>query len=130
MPAARRAGRLLPARRAGERPRRSATTAWRSGRWCGSTSRSEFTPEYATEVVRRFFLGRATHGDAVKYANMPARWTILQRINVGLIAILGRLGAEANWRQIAEEMWPITDRAPSTPLGREEAAWWELHKAS
>lgn len=89
-----------------------------------------FTPEYATEVNRRFFLGRATHGDAVKYANMPARWTILQRINVGLIAILGRLGAEANWRQIAEEMWPLTNRPPSTPLGNEEAAWWARHAGS
>jgi predicted unusual protein kinase regulating ubiquinone biosynthesis (AarF/ABC1/UbiB family) len=86
-----------------------------------------FTPEYATEVNRRFFLGRATHGDAVKYANMPARWTILQRINVGLIAILGRLGAEANWRRIAEELWPLTDSPPSTPLGHEEATWWATH---
>jgi predicted unusual protein kinase regulating ubiquinone biosynthesis (AarF/ABC1/UbiB family) len=90
----------------------------------------EFTPEYATEVVRRFMFGRATHGDAVKYANMPARWTILQRINVGLIAILGRLHAKANWRQIGEEMWPITDRAPSTPLGLEEAAWWATRRAN
>jgi predicted unusual protein kinase regulating ubiquinone biosynthesis (AarF/ABC1/UbiB family) len=88
-----------------------------------------FTPEYASEVVRRFFFGRATHGDAVKWANMPARWVILQRINVGLIAILGRLGAEANWRRIAEEMWPVTDAAPSTPLGREESAWWAALRA-
>jgi hypothetical protein len=56
---------------------------------------------------------------------MPARWTILQRINVGLVAILGRLYAEANFRRIAEEMWPITDGPPSTPLGLEEAEWWE-----
>jgi predicted unusual protein kinase regulating ubiquinone biosynthesis (AarF/ABC1/UbiB family) len=83
----------------------------------------QFTPEYATEVVRRFFFGRATHGDAVKYADMPARWTILQRINVGLIAILGRLRAEANFRRIAEELWPLTNRPPSTPLGEAEAAW-------
>ncbi len=82
-----------------------------------------FTPEYATEITRRFFLGRATHGDAVKYADMPARWTILQRINVGLIAILGRLGAEANFRRIAEELWPITNGPPSTPLGEAEAKW-------
>jgi len=86
-----------------------------------------FTPEYASEVNRRFFLGRATHGDAVKYANMPARWTILQRINVGLIAILGRLGAQANWRRIAEEMWPVIEGPPSTPLGLEEASWWVSH---
>jgi hypothetical protein len=86
--------------------------------------RFRFTPEYATEVVRRFFLGRATHGEAVKYANMPGRWIVLQRIQVGLIAILGRLQAEANWRRIAEELWPETDAPPSTALGREEAAWW------
>jgi tRNA A-37 threonylcarbamoyl transferase component Bud32 len=85
--------------------------------------RFTFTPEYASDVVRRFFFGRATHGDAVKYADMPARWTILQRINVGLIAILGRLRAEANFRRIAEELWPITDAAPSTPLGELEAEW-------
>lgn len=89
-----------------------------------------FTPEYATEVVRRFMFGRATHGDAVKYANMPARWTILQRINVGLVAILGRLHAEANFRRIAEEMWPITNGPPSTPLGLEEAEWWETRGAT
>jgi predicted unusual protein kinase regulating ubiquinone biosynthesis (AarF/ABC1/UbiB family) len=83
-----------------------------------------FTPEFATDVVRRFFFGRATHGDAVKHADMPARWTILQRINVGLFAILGRLGAEANFRRIAEEMWPTTDGPPSTPLGQAEAEWW------
>jgi predicted unusual protein kinase regulating ubiquinone biosynthesis (AarF/ABC1/UbiB family) len=86
-----------------------------------------FTAEYASDINRRFFLGRATHGGAVKYANMPARWTILQRINVGLIAILGRLGATANWRRIAEEMWPLTDGPPSTPLGREESTWWLAH---
>lgn len=82
-----------------------------------------FTPEYASDVVRRFAFGRATHGDAVKYADMPARWTILQRINVGLIAILGRLNAHANFRRIAEELWPICDAPPSTPLGEEEARW-------
>ena len=87
-----------------------------------------FTPEYASDVVRRFFLGRATHGDVVKWANMPARWVILQRINVGLIAILGRLRAEANWRRIAEEIWPFTEGPPSSALGRQEADWWNAKR--
>src|SRR5205823_10640838 len=86
-----------------------------------------YTPEYASEVARRFLLDRASHGDAVKWANMPARWVVLQRINLGLIALLGRLCAQANWRRIAEEMWPLTDRPPTTPLGHEEAAWWAAH---
>jgi hypothetical protein len=38
--------------------------------------------------------------------------------------VVGRLHAEANWRRIAEEMWPETDAPPSSALGREEASWW------
>ncbi len=89
-----------------------------------------FTPEYASEIVRRVFLGRATHTGAVKWANMPARWVVLQRINVGLYAILGRLQAEANWRRIAEEIWPLTDAPPSTEFGRREADWWADRSAA
>jgi predicted unusual protein kinase regulating ubiquinone biosynthesis (AarF/ABC1/UbiB family) len=82
------------------------------------------SPEYASELARRFLFGRATYGDVIKWANLPPPFVILQRINLGLIAILGRLAATANWRRIAEEMWPITDGSPFTELGREEAAWW------
>lgn len=82
------------------------------------------TSEYASEVLRTFFLGRGSHPDVVKYANLPRPFIILQRINVGLIALLGRLNATANWRRIAEEMWPLTDGPPSTPLGEQEQQWW------
>lgn len=85
--------------------------------------RYRFTPEYATEVNRRFFLGRATHPNAVKHINMPARWTIYQRIIVGLVAILGQLRAEADWRSIAEELWATVDGPPASPMGQLEADW-------
>ena len=39
------------------------------------------------------------------------------------MAILGRLNATANWRAIAEEIWPNIDRPPTTAMGEEEAAW-------
>ena len=48
---------------------------------------------------------------------------ILQRINLGMFAVLGELHATANWRRIAEELWPWVDGPPSTPLGEQEAAW-------
>jgi predicted unusual protein kinase regulating ubiquinone biosynthesis (AarF/ABC1/UbiB family) len=91
--------------------------------------RFRFTPEYASEVVRRYGpLGQPTYGAAVKYSNLPARWVVLQRIQVGLVAVLGRLQAEANWQRISREMWPFTDGPPSTPLGEEEAAWWATRR--
>jgi predicted unusual protein kinase regulating ubiquinone biosynthesis (AarF/ABC1/UbiB family) len=79
-----------------------------------------FSPEYAAETVRTFF--DAGH-EVVKRANVPPQFVVLQRINLGLYAVLAGLGATADWRRIAEEIWPFVDAAPSTRLGRLEAAW-------
>jgi hypothetical protein len=48
---------------------------------------------------------------------------ILQRINLGVFALLGELTATADWRGIAEEIWPFVQAPPSTPMGAAEAAW-------
>ena len=47
----------------------------------------------------------------------------IQRINLGLYAILGELRATADYRRIAEELWPMVDGPPSTPMGEAEAGW-------
>jgi predicted unusual protein kinase regulating ubiquinone biosynthesis (AarF/ABC1/UbiB family) len=82
------------------------------------------TSQWAGEVARRYLAGRANFADVMEYAGMPPAYAVLQRINLGLLAILGRLEATANWRRIAEELWP-TNAPPSTPMGIAEAAWWE-----
>jgi predicted unusual protein kinase regulating ubiquinone biosynthesis (AarF/ABC1/UbiB family) len=79
-----------------------------------------FSAEYAAETVRTFF---DAGNEVVKRANVPAQFAILQRINLGLYAVLAGLGATADWRRIAEEIWPFVDAPPSTALGRAEAAW-------
>ena len=38
-------------------------------------------------------------------------------------AVLGELSATANWRAIAEEIWPFVQGPPSTPIGKAEATW-------
>ena len=58
-----------------------------------------------------------------RHLNVPPAFVILQRINLGLLAVLGELNASRNFRRIAEELWPFVDGPPSTPLGEEEAAW-------
>jgi hypothetical protein len=40
-----------------------------------------------------------------------------------LYAILGQLRATADYRKVAEELWPMVDGPPSTPMGEAEAAW-------
>jgi len=78
------------------------------------------TSDYASAVVRRFFDVRSPVAD---YISVPRSYVILQRINLGLFAVLGELSATANWRAIAEEIWPFTHGPPSTPMGEAEAAW-------
>jgi predicted unusual protein kinase regulating ubiquinone biosynthesis (AarF/ABC1/UbiB family) len=78
------------------------------------------TSEYASAVVRRFFDVRSPVAD---YISVPRSYVILQRINLGLFAVLGELSATANWRAIAEEIWPFTHGPASTPMGNAEAAW-------
>ncbi len=82
------------------------------------------TAQWASEVSRRYFGGRANFGDVMEHAGMPPAYAVLQRINLGLLAILGRLEATANWRRIAEELWPTAAPA-STELGRLESQWWD-----
>jgi predicted unusual protein kinase regulating ubiquinone biosynthesis (AarF/ABC1/UbiB family) len=78
------------------------------------------TGAYAQSVVRRFFDLRRP---VAQYASIPRSYVILQRINLGLFALLGDIKATANWRDIAEEIWPFTRAAPSTPMGEAEASW-------
>ena len=80
------------------------------------------TPEYASAIVRRFFDAR---GPLAPLQRRAARYVVMQRINLGLYAVLGSLNATANWRRIAEEIWPFvhgpaldSDRRGGGPLGK------------
>jgi len=86
-----------------------------------------FTPEYASESVRRMFDVSSPYAHVAKASNVPPAFVITQRINLGLHAVLGRLRAHANWRRIAFELWPFTNGDPSTPMGEAEAAWLAAH---
>ena len=83
------------------------------------------TSEYASELTRHLLLAHQEFPEIMKWGKVPPRFLVLQRINVGLIAILGRLNATANWRRLALELLPTTDWPPATELGRQEATWWE-----
>jgi predicted unusual protein kinase regulating ubiquinone biosynthesis (AarF/ABC1/UbiB family) len=78
------------------------------------------TPAFASAIVRRFFDAR---GPLAPYSDVPRQYVVMQRINLGLYAVLGSLEATANWRRIAEEIWPFRNAPPSTPIGVAEARW-------
>ena len=81
------------------------------------------TPEYSSQTMRQMFDVGGPNADLIRSANVPPSFVIIQRINLGLYALLGELRAAGNYRRIAEELWPFVDRPPSTPIGVEEAEW-------
>jgi hypothetical protein len=87
------------------------------------------TQQYASESIRRIFDATGPYGEIMKAANVPPSFVIIQRINLGLAALMGDLGATANWRRIAEELWPFVDGPPSTPMGEREDEWLRARHA-
>lgn len=79
-----------------------------------------WTPEYSSRIVRHTF---DRSSPISQYATMPKAFVFIQRINLGLYALLGELGAVGNYRRIAEELWPMVNGRPSTAMGEAEAEW-------
>jgi predicted unusual protein kinase regulating ubiquinone biosynthesis (AarF/ABC1/UbiB family) len=91
--------------------------------WVLDDHEATMTVEYASESIRRIFDSSGPYGEIMKAANIPPSFVIIQRINLGLAALMGELGATRNWRKIAEELWPFVDGPPSTLMGEREHAW-------
>jgi len=79
-----------------------------------------WTREYANSVVRHTF---DRTSPISQYATVPRAFVFIQRINLGLYALLGELRATGNYRRIASELWPFVDAPPATDLGRAEGEW-------
>ena len=81
-----------------------------------------WTKEYASQIVRHTF---DRTSPIAQYATVPRAFVFIQRINLGLYALLGDLGATGNYRRVAEELWPFADGPPSTAMGVAERGWSE-----
>ena len=79
-----------------------------------------WSSEYASRIVRHTF---DRTSPIAQYATVPKAFVFIQRINLGLYALLGELRATGNYRRIAEELWPFVAGPPSTPLAVTEQAW-------
>jgi predicted unusual protein kinase regulating ubiquinone biosynthesis (AarF/ABC1/UbiB family) len=79
-----------------------------------------WSSEYASRIVRHTF---DRTSPISQYATVPRAFVFIQRINLGLYALLGELRATGNYRRMAEELWPFVHGAPSTPMAEAEQPW-------
>jgi predicted unusual protein kinase regulating ubiquinone biosynthesis (AarF/ABC1/UbiB family) len=79
-----------------------------------------WSSEYASGIVRHTF---DRSSPIAQYTTVPRAFVFIQRINLGLYALLGELQATGNYRRVAEELWPFVNGPPSTEIGRAESDW-------
>ena len=79
-----------------------------------------WSSEYASRIVRHTF---DRTSPIAQFATVPKAFVFIQRINLGLYALLGELRATGNYRRIAEELWPFVKGRPSTPMAVAELDW-------
>ena len=76
-----------------------------------------FTPEYASETVRRMFDGSSPYAHVAKASNVPPAFVITQRINLGLHAVLGRLPRRTQLAPHRVRVVAVRRRRPIDPDG-------------
>jgi predicted unusual protein kinase regulating ubiquinone biosynthesis (AarF/ABC1/UbiB family) len=79
-----------------------------------------WSSEYASRIVRHTF---DRTSPISQFATVPRAFVFIQRINLGLYALLGELRATGNYRRMAEEVWPFVEGPPSTPMAEAEQPW-------
>ena len=87
-----------------------------------------FDEEYSAAGVRAIFETGGEHGALKKVLDVPSSFVVLQRINLGVIALFAQLEARQNWRRIGEEVWPFVEAGPSTPMGEAIERWGRASK--
>src|SRR3954470_14185876 len=66
---------------------------------------------------------RSEFYDLMRQQSLPANELMGQRMQTGVLAVLGQLNATRNWMRIGREWWFADE--PATELGREEWAYFE-----
>jgi predicted unusual protein kinase regulating ubiquinone biosynthesis (AarF/ABC1/UbiB family) len=84
-----------------------------------------YTPEFAASVVQSEFSPSGPFSGVVRKLTVHSDYLFLSRIDLGMTAVLGALGATGPWNSIREE-WDCAG-PPATPYGELELAYRAVH---
>ena len=90
-----------------------------------------FTPEYASESVRRMFDPSSPYAHVARSRRTcRPRSSSRSGSTSGCTQCSADCARRRNWRRIAFELWPFVDGPPSTPMGEAEAEWLATHPSA
>jgi hypothetical protein len=89
--------------------------------WWLTPGERRITPDLVREIAERSSSPRSPSFDLMRRQTIPPEALLIRRMEGMLFSVLGELRACADWHALATES--LAERAPSTALGDEEAAW-------
>jgi predicted unusual protein kinase regulating ubiquinone biosynthesis (AarF/ABC1/UbiB family) len=90
--------------------------------WYTEDAEVRLTPQIASDIVLGVATPMGEHFARMRHENFPREYLFGRRLEHMTLAVLGQLGASANWHRIARE-WIFGDD-PVTELGVAEAAFY------
>ncbi|HEV7771324.1 MAG TPA: AarF/ABC1/UbiB kinase family protein [Solirubrobacterales bacterium] len=93
------------------------------GGWYIEDREIEISAKRVMKIIESTHDPRSEYYDLMRRESIPADELMGRRMEIGVVAVLGQLGAKRNWHRIARE-WVYAD-PPATELGELEWAYFE-----
>jgi predicted unusual protein kinase regulating ubiquinone biosynthesis (AarF/ABC1/UbiB family) len=74
------------------------------------------TPEYVAKLIELRYSPTGSSANAFRHMATPATYTIMSRIDIGVMSLIAELRATNQWQTIADEYFEGAD--PTTPMGK------------
>jgi predicted unusual protein kinase regulating ubiquinone biosynthesis (AarF/ABC1/UbiB family) len=81
------------------------------------------TTEYLTKLIELRYSPTGPSANALRHVVMPVTYTIMTRLDIGVMSVISELRATNHWRAIAEEYFEDAD--PGTPMAIANRAYRE-----
>jgi predicted unusual protein kinase regulating ubiquinone biosynthesis (AarF/ABC1/UbiB family) len=94
-----------------------------AGEWLLAKGFRRIDPGYVRRTFELGYPPRSPWISVLRRLALPPRALLLRRMEVQMLSLLGALRAGGDWAVIAAEYW--AEPPPSTPLGRQDAAFFE-----
>ncbi len=94
-----------------------------AGEWLLADGFRRIDLGYVRRTLEVGYPPRSPWTSVLRRLTFPPRTLLLRRMEVQMLSLLGALRAGGDWAAIAAEHW--ADQPRSTPLGREDAAFFE-----
>ena len=94
-----------------------------AGEWYLEPGFRRLDPAYVTDLIDRGSSPRSEFFGEMRRETIAPQALLIRRMEGLVLSTLGELRAGADWSKLGGEYW--SDAPPSTPLGEQDAAFWQ-----